>query len=1217
MKHSLVLLATTLLTSYAQILRPEIVPYPQLDLSSFNNQEIGLLGDFDALSQYKYSGASNFTNQNNLTNNLYYTEGDNDRFVTLGEVDGSVSKILPITSDTFLLLGNFSSIGDHSVSAPAMFNITSNYFTRIDSNSSIDGSVTTGLYDSSENVIYLGGDFTFNDTSSAALYNLTSRSLQSTLFEGFDDNSHVNSIIKVGENIIFGGQFNTLGLPDLLSSTSDKSNISVTTDQLVSLKYATFSSSDDNSSPDSLACPVNGQEWSVSGSTAATLDIGLPYTVMPSKVRIYNSANNDSQIQLFRLITAPADSIMNLTYVDPATGEFAYCDAWCPLLDSNSLNDALEDTDAEDRVLPFGDTSLSWNANYQDFGFVNSLDVYSFIFQALQSYGDGISLAGFEIYQSSFPTYANNSLNEPACDSSASYSTTDLNGSWVSSSNGQYLMSTVDVTDGIPDVGVTFYPNITYAGEYSILMYTPGCSTDNTCDYRGIVNVTVYDEVTNEIIYTDEIWQTNTDEKYDALVYDHLDNPVRVEMNLMSTVLSGNQEQVVVVADRILTTIYSIDQIISHNGTVSINGIFEYSPSNFTSLDVSNITGSDFVGNTSINLIGASLSDDADIQLAYYHNRIYVGGDFESEYGDNFFAINVDESPSSNSTISANASSVNGGLDGAITDLQVVSNGVLVLGDFENTNNETEIHSLSGDSDGSFSGAAFNNGSWFSFGDVDSTSVANVTLKNNDYWVFDNQTWDAENSTWYSPSSLLAFNVSAAGKSGDNTLFVGALRTSDASGNKGFMLSNSTLAGNITSDALTNSTITSGWFINESLSVFGGDFVTQSGITNLFLKSGNETIGLDIDWDGNTTVSKLFSYGSKLFIGTTGGGSAGDHDFNGVIVYNLNNQTFQSIDSLDGPEVKVNEFGYLNRTYLVVGGEFDSAGSQDCSGLCFYNMNETTWTQLIDDFSGTVNTFRFLNNTLVAGGDFKYQNDDLNLFAYDFNSTNQEQPSHFADIDFEVKKMLLVDNTTSGRTIVSGESSISAYDGSSWHSISADLEGSTIEDIQLLDLESSNGMNNGSLFDSDQVLFVSGNLTISKYGYANVAYFNSTAWLPFIITTHERTTATISSIFMNKDQSALYVSGSLTNSTRPSTTSSSTPTSSTTGSEKEKSGKMDRGFIVLVSLASAVGTIGVIGAIGSFFLFKNKKQEYMPLEPRVNEMEMLDTVPPENLLKHV
>ena len=92
----------------------------------------------------------------------------------------------------------------------------------------INGSVNTVFHDNG--LIYLGGDFKFNNTYSAAVYNISAEKVESTLFQGFGENSVVNTIAKILNNkndddseendqlgsIVFGGQFDTLGLSDLL-----------------------------------------------------------------------------------------------------------------------------------------------------------------------------------------------------------------------------------------------------------------------------------------------------------------------------------------------------------------------------------------------------------------------------------------------------------------------------------------------------------------------------------------------------------------------------------------------------------------------------------------------------------------------------------------------------------------------------------------------------------------------------------------------------------------------------------------------------------------------------------------------------------------------------------------------------------------------------------------------------------------------------------------
>jgi len=1223
MRSNIGLILASLIHTVHSQLSWQDVDLPQFDFSSSNNKEIAFLGDYDASSIYSYIGESNFTNQNTLQNQLYYSTGQNNRFITLGEIDGYIDQIIPASNDSFILLGDFKSIGNQNVSNPAIFNIDYSNFTSIDPNDDINGTINAAFYDSEDDVIYLGGDFEFNHTHSAALYNMTSHSLKSTLFEGFGNNGTVNSIIKVGSNIIFGGQFTTLGIPELLVNSYNTSNTSVQTNQLVSLKYASFSSSDGSSDPQALSCPENSDEWSVSDVTAATVNINLPYEVIPSKIRIYNSKNTDSEVSLFRLLTSPASGIMNLTYVDPDTGDLTYCDAWCPLHNSSYLQSQY-DSDEGSTAVGFADTSLGYSATYQEFGFINSIDVQEFTLQALDSYGSNIALAGFQIFQSLFSTYANNTLNEPSCGISE-YSRSEANGDWSASSDGKYMTSQVDISNGIPDdIGVTFYPNITYGGEYSILMYTPGCGQDDSCDSRGIANVTVFDDSNNDVLDSHLIYQTNIEEKYDLIYYGHLNSTPRVEMTLDAGGPVGNT--VTFVADRISVTIYEIDSIVHENGTIPINGIFEYSPLNFSSFDANNVTNREYIGNTTINRLGSHMSNDSDVNLALFNESIYIGGDFESDYGDNLFRLDIHDSTNDTRGVNVTAHNIDGGLNGEVRSMKVVDNALILLGDFDDTNNDTSISSLSDESDAdSLEDCALYNGSWYSFGTtLNASSVTNITLEGDDFWLFDDNKWISDNDTWYHDSKKLSFNITSSGKNDNTTLFVGSLKLSDIIANKGIFIDSSGNQSNITDETFSQSVINSGLYINDSFSVFGGEFNTSSNIRNLVIVSSNDTTGLNISWNSNSSITKLFAAHDKLFVGTHGGGSVDSHDFDGVFIYDLNNRTFGS-DQPDGLSKnsgtpQVNELGYLNNTYMIVGGEFDSAGSVDCSGLCFYNLNDSNWETLIDSFSGTVHAFRFVNDTiLVVAGDLKFDDNSMKLMAYDFNSTDYDQPDHFNDLNDTVEKFILVDNSTDGRIIVSGSNFIEVYDGSSWERIDEELNNSTIKDIQLFQLEESNDDNNESYFDSNQVLVASGDLNLTTYGYSNVAYFNSTHWLPYLIATHQNSTATVNSIFLNKDVSQIYIGGTLTNGTQT-TSSTPSPSSSSSSSGSGSSGgshHIKRGFIVLIALAAAVGTMTLLGAIAAFFIFKKKGHNYTPIEPRVNETEMLDTVPPENLLKHV
>lgn len=1187
-----------------------------LDLHGFYDDQYGLLGDYNAITSYSYVGESNFTNQNQYKNELFASGLASGVHAALGKVQGSISAIWPVHDDAFLLLGTFTSIGDTQLSPPVLYNLTNNSFTSIGSGLTVGQAPTTALVDAENNLIYLGGELSLNNSSpNFVIYNMTSAQLEPPKFKGF--NGPVSSILKVDDNLVITGNFTKLELPMLTNSTNS-SNTSVETEQLVSLKYATLSASNGQALGSSLSC-AGSDPWKV-GSTVGTLNINLPFQIMPSKFRIFNSA--DAQASLFRVFTAPTNGIMNLTYVDPQTNELAFCDAWCPLFNSSYLDQFSGSTS-----LSYNDGSLAVTSEYQDFGFVNSVEVQDVILEVLGSYNNkNFAIDNFQIYQSSFATYANNSLNEPACDYIQSYSNSATIGDGTWATSGSYMSTTL--TDfspkSLPEVGIEYYPNITYPGEYTMLLYTPGCVGDNSCAKRAVTNVTVIDSVTDEVLNTLIIFQNNNEEKYDMVYSGNLTNSVKVEMSLYQLIPGNSQSEIVLVADKLLTNMVSVDADADNNSTttgLNLNGVFEYSPANFTGFDSNNVTG--VVGNTTLNQFSSILSTKSDtkgISAVYFNNSIVFGGSFDSKYGSNLIKFDLSGFDKNSNAITgafASFDSTNG-TNGEVSGLNSVDQMLLISGNFTQLDKSVEISSLVDDSKvDEFNQLALYNGSWFT---SDSGFITNLTLVGNQFLVFDDFNYDYSGQQVYNNSNVLSFNVSAAGANNDVSLFVGELKQSDYSSVGSNFITSDAIGSNITNTSAT----TVGLFVNDTFSVFASD-------ESLVILNDNKTTTFNMSLDSN--VLSLFSYRDKLFIGTDQGGEIDNEQFNGLAIYNtaLNSFTTESLKKSAAP-VKVENFGILNSTYLILGGQFDSVESDGddvlCSGLCFYDLNTSEWTSLMNDFNGTVNHFRFVNETvLVGGGVVTLNGNSLNLFQYDFNSLSKEQtqPENFQELSGKtITKFLLVDNSTTGRIVIAGSNFVSAYDGSSWVAIDSELYNSSVSDIELMQCEEPNSLYNGDYFDNDQVLMASGEFNLDYYGYCNVAYFNGTNWVPYLIVTKDDSVSKVDSIYMNKDMSPLYISGPISStSSNNSSNSTTTPTKPSHTShpsnlnKSTKGNKVRRGFIVLIALALAVGTMGLLGLIGAFILFKRNKHDYQPLQPRVNETEMLETVPPQDLLKHV
>ncbi|ODV94309.1 hypothetical protein PACTADRAFT_51166 [Pachysolen tannophilus NRRL Y-2460] len=1267
------------------------VEQPEISYSSFNNR-LTVLGDFDSVSFYDYVGQSNISSSETNGSNYLYVINSQDQFQPLYEVEGDIEFFYKIEDDSILMTGDFSI---ENLSSPLLFNTTTNNLTSIkDWSSNVTGTIKTVFYDDYYKLIYFGGDLIYNDEIyGVAIYDWTDEKFVNSPFKGFNENATINTIIKVEDyenteygSIIFGGFFYSLGDEDLLIHTFweseselnetgsyiNKTNTTVTADpeNLVSLKFATISTvNTDSSSSDAstgIICPGNEDTWLLADDNLGSWTATLPFEVTPSKLRIYNSQSDGTGVQSFRVITSPSDGIMNLTYIDPNTEKFVYCDAYCPLLNSTYLEDLVESNGISFYAVnnTRNEGTLGFGKNYQEYEFVNELSIDKFTIQIMEYYGSQAGLSGVELYQYGVVTYANDSLNQPSCSDSETSASADLTDSSVWSGyedvNGAHLTTTVDISNGVPEnFGVIFYPNITYSGNYSIDLYTPGCDYDNSCSKRGIVNVTLYDS-SSESLASQLIYQTNEEEKYDTIYTGHLtvdDGAIPYVDMFLSDLTTVTGDEVVFVADRIQFNIISIDEsyyeTVSNNSNstsnstieeylrISINGLFEYSLANFSDFDydngqdvAENGTTNTYVGNSTINLIGSTiLSENATVNgLAILNSSIYVAGEFESLYGDNFIGIDLNGNygyynDTSNSSSVEDEFVIDGGLDGSITDIFVYANDSLILvGDFDATVNSTTVNELNTttSTNDSIRGIALFNGEWYSFGNGTDTeddiySFTNIIFNNNnEYFIFngDNSSlliWDNSNDYWIE-SSDFTLNISQAITLNGYTFASGQLAFMDLynANNGAYVVGDPSLQSlpfELTSES---SIYSSGIYLNSSMSAIGGNFVAEGYIYNLiFIDYGdnNYTFGIaDVQWDDEVEILSMLSYEDSLLIGMQNGVTIDDTKYEGLMIFNLSTNSTSSSQpeslTINEGNVTVNSFviDSSNNT-LIVGGGFNQAGDLTCNALCIYDMTLSEWISpsFSSSISGTIYYMQaYSSSKLLISGNLTI-GDDTGYFAtYDLSkdeiSFNDDLNKNLND---SVKYFILVDeDDITGRIIGIGENFI-AYSngGNGWTRIDDDLimNATTFSDIQLITLETDDDNNDETIFNKNQTLLVSGFLSHEVYGNFSSGFYNSSSWIPFLFTESSSGSSTkINQVLLNEE----------------STISESTYSLS-------KGGKvMLIRNVVGVAFACALGTISLIGVAYALYavIGKNKNYNSKTLESRVAEKEMLDTVPPEQLI---
>ncbi|CCG23031.1 Rax2 plasma membrane protein [Candida orthopsilosis Co 90-125] len=1318
------------------------VSQPQLDYSSIGDR-IGFFGSFSAVSFYSYKGISdevslpsiedppdnslkkrdNSSSSTTSTSNSLYVQDSKSNFNSkYADLNGSINQLYRLSDDTVILNGDFTTFNGKQVKSPLIYNITSNSTTDIiTDDDKVDGHVNTIFIDN--DLVYLGGNFTYNSTAGAAIYNITSKKLSSTLFQGFGDNAVINSISKLADkddkalgSILFGGSFNTLGLSDLLlhnmttNSTrhhNETNSTIVNAEQQISLRHGSFTAvnAQDDSENSLVICPSEDNVWQAQPSSGAEWKVELPDEmkgITPTKARIYIPESNNG-IKLFRIYSFPNNGIMNLTYIDPETNELSTCDAWCPLVAFDQLNDYVENNidnatelnrddvfvDEEDGTyFRYYDPStktknLGYGSNFQEFAFIDSVSFDSIGLTIIDWYGEQGAFSGFELYQNSIQVFGNNTLNEPNCGNDFGQD----NNNYAEIISGDFqsvksISSVVTNTDYMvsydTSAKIALYPNISYSGDYSIIMTTPGCAADNSCSQRVIVNVTVIGD-DDDILSSNLIYQNNENVKFDYLYSGHLNSSDgssnRIEVSFHEAITSGAESPFMVI-DKVVANIVSLDSYYDRNNTnhtrsslrsnltrIELNGLFEYSLANFSNFDenlvhykINNKTylspNNTYIGNSSINLLSSRLSNSSVLDEINFHDEsLFILGQFESNSNNltlsnnNLITLNV-----SSYNTTSNESNIDlpttlrkrdthnfkgATFNNSISKTFTLDNGLLVLGQFSIS--DATIKDLSNKNDSVSSANNFailsTDDQWYGFGNdyenAEFDQFADFTLDGVEYYVFSAQgsifkTWDNTNFEW----SSRQFNLTQAVSLTSSLQVLGGSGFSVMdfySNDQAYIKSANFSKFGIDISSSDNSYISSSFYVNDSISVIGGKFnssdVENVGIINNKNPSNSiQPLQGDILWEDDTMIQSLYadSNGEYLFVGMNSSVSINDQDVTGLVIYDLKNDTFASfqpaaLSNSNGNPISVNSIVlYDDGKKLLVGGDFDTAGSLSCQSLCVYDIANTRWLDPQNDntdstatIDGVVTDMKFYTSSrvLISGRNLTLNNNNVVFLTYNFKGGSFDTESSLNSLNKTVNRFILNDRSnsdSSGRMIAMGDDFIYGFDGSKWSNIDNEIDytdsnHAVFHDLKLLTLSKSSSYN-GDLFDKSKILLVAGTYSLKDYGPINMALYNGTSWIPYVYTTSPHSYSTIGDVktILIDDYYRLQSSDDL----------------------KNLHNYLSRGKVVGISLACALGSTSLFGLlylIPYLALLKNRKGYVR----RIHEQDMIDSVNPEDLLHEI
>lgn len=1179
------------LSHLQRLLNATNIEVPKLDLTSSRNHALELLGDFHDLTFYKYKGQENFTgpldSHKNSRGLVYHS---NDTFIQLvnGSDNTNVEQIVPLGQDSFILSGS-GNIGGYDLRRQLQYNLTDLSLKPIFQEKLMG--LNCILVDGPH--VYFGGNFSFSNGSqtghSVVVWNSEHNNTSLLPFVGFGQNSTVNSIVQLDkDNILFAGEFYELDDAKLLTSyasnshnSSNKNNSSeIDLGLAIPLQNANWTSDNSNFDSDSFICPDSDKEsWSQSGSSGS-LSCTLPQGTKPYKIRIYNSPVEDNEVSLFRISTNPTEGIMNLTYVDPETGELKYCDAFCPLYNRQRLQEASSNSSAKSMTKISNDntTDIRWDQDFQDFAFVNDVPISSVQFTALSSYGSNVGLSSWQLFQSGSAIYADNSMNQPACGKKTSYSDAELSDNdWRHSANGPYLSTNyIDNQGNIPKV--TFHPSIQYPGNYSIKLYTPGCLADGTCDQRAIVNVTVWDGDSNEPLSSMLVYENNMELKYNDLWTGHLKSSPKVTLEYHSSIYPNNPMSVVV-ADHISLEIKSLDDI-RHKKDVVLNGLFQYQISNFTE------NSKKPVGNGSIDVFPVSnFPKNASLFASLYENNTLLLADSKS----NAAEIKLDQkwyiSSSKNFQLTSKLRGIGSYLDGLI-----------LFGDYNSSQQQPFALSY--------------NGSFNSYNKINRSieSFTNITLKGSEILIFDNEFFfNVSSQSYITNTTRFSVSVWAAGQNtnGDSIL-CGAISENEYENLHGpvNIFNNGSAA---SSEMESNFNPYLGVYLNNTLTAYAQKDGSDS---RLVFSNGNKG---PWKWANSIKTMVYFDRNGMLAVGTSSSPFLPQ-----LSVLNLTTSKMLANETLNrGSEVNSMVLFDKNST-LLLGGNF-SVSDADCHGLCLYDYKEKKWSTFANDsITGQVTQIQFRNaSELLIAGSLKVNNaSNVNLVS--LNITDQRKKNLLRGWEDPLRSFIVDE----GRLVVWNDTGLLIYDNTSWRHVSTSHSAITkLQDIQQISLEHphlkrsdypSNSTLNGLLaYGNDRNQ--DNSYQASIYDYEN--------WTPFFtVNSKSEDSNPEANLFMNQDVSGSFISEQLlpNNSTSLSstTTSGSTATSGSTNSDHKPNHKVDRGYVVLIGLALALGTVVVIGIFGIFiaYLFGEDIGGYELLKPpaegtKTTEIPHLEKLP--------
>lgn len=1187
-------------------------PSSNLDLSSLGRVVVG--GTFDSISLYAYSGQNENLSSNGSQSLL--TRYPDGTFQSLGLVDADavIAAMCPFTTsggtlNGVVVGGNFTSLGGVETASIALWSPEDGSVAPLPG---LTGPVRAIYCDGDTSTVYVGGSFMGANSTNAIAWVTGWTNLP---FAGF--NGPVDSITKNSAgNIVFAGAFTGLG-----NATTPNARDA----QVVSLGGGNISSvgttSDAQySDPRNIICSSSesGNAWLLEdGFVRGYWQGSYGFGFNPTKLRLYNANVEGRGTKTWYFERLNDGGILNMSYVDPSSGQTEYCSQDCPLPENNSTA--------------------------QDFRFVNVVGTSAFRIWITDYYGAGGGLSGIEMFQDDMYSYAVRAFNEPQCNgiSNGSTSAATPNSTWTTSPNrnltpNDYLTAYLtDASQVNSDTNVVFRPNIEQSGNYSVTVYTPGCILDDTCGTRGQVvlsaSMTSSAGPTNTTVY-----ETNNYDKFDQIYFGYVDaNSGSFSPSVTLSPLPGQSVPLTVVASRIRF------ELISSTG--GLNGLFEYNPNQ--------ATVSDDFSKSAINRAGSAMDDNAVFNSVVQDDTTtYAAGRFQGKGISNIMAI------------TDNATALpGGGLDGEVVTTLLNGSSLYVGGLFNSTADDsvTGLNGVAVYSIPDQKWSAF--GAGVSGGGVRDIVPLRLNVSENDPQdcfaltgnftavnAFSNNVafsadgfavWVPSISNWL--NNMNTADIALDGMltayttvPGYETLYGGTIASQGLNFSNAVELTDSTpptidtlgvrlqsgsssstnSSGNAkraisTASGQNYSGVYSGIFYNDNglnVTVLAGHFTAAgsggSTIKNLLFINNTaspQTVSGPSGLASNSTFATVATYNTQVYAGGSVTGTVRGSQAAGIIVYDLQKNDFAASHpaALAGDRVIVNAIAPQPQgTAVYVGGEFDTAGGLPCGTLCSWDTTALQWETVGGQLEGVINTMVWTSNTeLVIAGNLTVGGNRTSMATYNSKHATFTEYTGASTLPGPIRTLSAVDDGfdqwwAAGTATNNGSTFLAKYQNGAWIAAGGLDDTTHIRALQIMPLSSNH--DSSTLMASDQSLMLLGVIGLGSQGNASAAIFNGTTFEPYILTNMEDgSQGSLASIFVQNPQALMNTNNH----------------------------HLALGFVVLIGLAIALGIIALIVVAGILFERRRKRQEgYVPIGgAKVDKSTNIARLPPETLFQNL